>query len=64
MNMLTADLARTIHADRQREFADLRLARESRLTRPAARHPRPAGQRQPGLLARLVPWFGARVHTA
>ena len=64
MNMLSIELARTLHADRQREFAAQRLRQEARLTRPATRRPQPAGRRQPGLLARLVPWFGVRARTS
>ncbi len=64
MNSLSADLARALHADRQRALASQRLCHEARPTRPAARRPQPARRRQPGLLARLVPWFGVRAHLA
>jgi hypothetical protein len=64
MNMLNAELARTIHADRLRTFETQRARAEARRTRPATRTPEPAAGPRPGLLARLVPWFGVRAHTA
>jgi hypothetical protein len=64
MNMLNHELARAMMADRDREFAGLQRRRQARLTRLATKHPEPSVRRTPGLLARLVPWFGARVHTA
>ena len=64
MNNLSAELARTLMADRQRDIEAARRYRQARLTRPAAKRPQPAGHRAPGLLSRLVPWFGADVRTA
>ena len=64
MNNLNADLARSLMADREREFEAARRRHEARPTRPAAKRPEPARRRQPGLLALLVPRFGARVNTA
>ena len=64
MNNLNTDLAWALMADRQRDFETARRRHEARPTRPAAKRPEPAGRRQPGLLARLVPWFGARVTPA
>jgi hypothetical protein len=64
MNNLNSDLARMMVAERQRDFEAQRRRHQARPTRPAAKRPEPVGHRQPGLLARLVPWFGARVNTA
>ena len=64
MNNLNADLARALMAERQRDFEAQRRRHQARPTRPAAKRPVPGGRSQPGLLARLVPWFGARVNTA
>jgi hypothetical protein len=64
MNMLNIELARSLQADRVREFEGQRLRSEARRTRPATKHPEPSVRRQPGLLARLVPWFGAHSRTA
>lgn len=64
MNNLNSDLARMMMAERQRDFEARRRRHQARPTRPAARRPEPGGRRQPGLFARLVPWFGARVNPA
>jgi hypothetical protein len=64
MSMLNYELARALHTERLRQAEAYRRGRAARPTRSAAKTPQPAGRRSPGLLARLVPWFGARVHTA
>ena len=65
MNNLNADLARMLMAEREREFESARRRHEARPTRPAAKRPEPARRRQPGLLARALPWwFGAHIHPA
>jgi hypothetical protein len=64
MSNLNPELARAMMADREREIASLGRRREARLTRPATKRPEPSVRRTPGLLARLVPWFGAGVRTA
>ena len=58
------ELARALMAEREREFTAVQRRRQARLTRLAAKRPEPTGHRSPGLLARLVPWFGGRVRAA
>ena len=64
MNTLNTELARALMADREREFTAVQRRRQARLPRSATKRPEPAGHRAPGLLARIVPWFGAGVRTA
>jgi hypothetical protein len=64
MNTLNTELARALMADREREFAAVQRRRQAKLTRLAAKRPEPAGHRAPGLLARVLPWFGPRARTA
>ena len=64
MSNLNPELARALMADRERDFASLQRRRQAKLTRLAAKRPEPSVRRTPGLLARLVPWFGAGVRTA
>jgi hypothetical protein len=64
MSNLNPELARAMMADREREITSIQRRRQARLTRPAPKRPEPSVRRAPGLLARLVPWFGAGVHTA
>jgi hypothetical protein len=64
MSMLNPELAHALHTERLREAEARRRGRAVRPTRPAAKTPEPAVRRSPGLLARLVPWFGADVRTA
>ena len=60
MSMLNPELARALQADRIREAEGFRRRRDARPTRPAAKHPEPSVRRSPGLLARLLPYFGSR----
>ena len=64
MNNLNAELAYALHTDRLRQAEARQRGRAVRPTRPAAKTPQPSVRRSPGLLARLVPWFGARVRAA
>jgi len=64
MSMLNPELARALQADRVREAEGRRRRHEARRTRPAAKHPEPSVRRSPGLLTRLVPWFGGTLRTA
>jgi len=64
MSALNHDLARALHNDRLAEMDRIPRRRQTRLTRPAAKRPEPAGQPRPGLLARLIPWFGVRINPA
>jgi hypothetical protein len=64
MNTLDTELARALMADRERDIDALQRRRQARLTPLAAKRPEPAGHRAPGLLAHLLPWFGAGVRTA
>ena len=64
MNTLSHDLAHALMADRERELTALQRRRQARLTSLATKRPTPAGHHSPGLLARVVPWFGARVRAA
>jgi hypothetical protein len=64
MSNLNPELARAMMADREREITAIHRRHQAKLTRPAAKHPEPSVRRAPGLLARLVPWFGAGVRTA
>jgi hypothetical protein len=61
MYTLNHEAARAVIADRLADAEQRRLVRQARLTRPATRHPEPSARRTPGLLARLIPSFGARV---
>jgi hypothetical protein len=64
MNIATYDLARALMDDRLAEAELSRRRHQARLTRAAAKRPQPAARPQPGLLARLVPWFGVRINPA
>ena len=64
MSNLNPELARAMMADREREMTSIQRRHLAKLTRPAAKRPEPSVRRAPGLLARLVPWFGAGVRTA
>jgi hypothetical protein len=64
MSMPHPEIARALMAERQRDLFAAQRGRQARLTRSAAKRPQPAGHRAPGLLARLVPWFGAGARTA
>jgi hypothetical protein len=64
MSMYHSELARALIAEHERDITEYARRRQARLTRQAAKRPVPAGHREPGLLARIVPWFGARVRTA
>ena len=64
MYALNHDLARALHNDRLAEMDRIPRRLRTRLTRPAAKRPEPAGRPRPGLLTRLVPWFGVRINTA
>ena len=61
MYTLNHEVAKAIMADRLADAETSRLVRQARLTRPATSHPEPPTRRHPGLLARLIPSFGARV---
>jgi len=64
MSNLNPELSRAMMADRERDIAALARRRQAKLTRLAAKRPEPSVRRAPGLLTRLVPWFGAGVRTA
>ena len=64
MSNLNPELSRAMMADRERDITALARRRQAKLTRVAAKRPEPSVRRAPGLLARLVPWFGAGVRTA
>jgi len=64
MSNLNPELSRAMMADRERDITALARRRQAKLTRLAAKRPEPSVRRAPGLLARLVPWFGAGVRTA
>jgi hypothetical protein len=64
MSMYHSELARALMAEHEHEILAHARRRQARLTRQAAKRPVPAGRREPGLLARLVPWFGGHVRTA
>jgi hypothetical protein len=64
MSMLNFELAQALHTERLREAEAHRRGRAMRPTRSASKTPEPAVRRSPGLLARVIPWFGARVRTA
>jgi hypothetical protein len=64
MSTLHPALAQALIAERQRDLVGARPGRRTRLTRPSTTHPEPSVRHRPGLLARLVPLFGARVRTA
>ena len=64
MSNMNPQLARAMHAERERDFTALQRRRQAKLTRLAAKRPEPSVRRAPGLLARLVPWIGAGVRTA
>ena len=64
MYTLNNEFARAVMADRLADAEQWRLIRHARLTRPATSHPEPPARRTPGLLARLIPSFGAQVRTA
>ena len=64
MYALNHDLARALMNERLADMERASRRRQARLTRPAAKRPEPARTPTPGLLARLVPWFGVRVNPA
>ena len=64
MYALNHDLARAMMNDRLAEMDRIPRRRQTRLTRPAAKRPEPAGHPRPGLLTRLIPWFGVRMNIA
>ena len=64
MSMYHSELARALMAEHERDLTDFARRRQARPTRQANKRPQPAGHREPGLLARIVPWFGARVRMA
>src|SRR6478736_6898061 len=64
MSNMNPQLARAMHAERERDFTALQRRRQAKLTRLAAKRPAPSVRRAPGLLARLVPWFGVRARPA
>jgi hypothetical protein len=64
MSMYHSELSRALMAEHERDLTDFARRRQARLTRVARKRPEPAGHRAPGLLARIVPWFGAQVRTA
>ena len=64
MSMYHSELARALMAEHEREITAYARRRQAKLTRLAAKRPEPSVRRAPGLLARLVPWFGVRARPA